>query len=40
MSEPKKATFEKSRRILEAAEKELIELVGELEQGRFPIDRT
>lgn len=38
--EPKKATSEKGRRILEAAEKELIELVGELEQGRFPIDRT
>lgn len=38
--EPEKATPEKGKRILEAAEQDLIELIGKLEQGKLPLENT
>ncbi|MFW9812589.1 MAG: creatininase family protein [Candidatus Thorarchaeota archaeon] len=38
--DPKKATEEKGRLIMEQAEEEIIELVNQLEHGKLPIEKT
>jgi len=38
--QPEKATPEKGKRILKAAEQELVELIERLEQGKLPVERT
>ena len=38
--DPRKASEEKGRVIMEQAEKDLLELIDQLEQGKLPIERT